>query len=245
MRLEGKIAVITGAAGSLGSALAQRFAAEGCAGLVLTDIAGPALDAMHEWCRSSDVVQAADVRDPAAMDAVIDAAVEQFGRVDVMVNNAGVLAPNGRLHNLDLDQWRRVIDVNLIGVVNGTVSALRAMRPQRAGSIVNTASVAGFTAWSHSGPYCATKAAVIQLTKVTALEYAAEGIRANCVCPGSFRSTMFDGVPDAAIDAIAAKHPLGLGTPEALLGTYVLLASDESLWMTGSAVTVDGGYSVP
>ncbi|MHB1090771.1 MAG: SDR family NAD(P)-dependent oxidoreductase, partial [Ilumatobacteraceae bacterium] len=126
-----------------------------------------------------------------------------------------------------------------------TVAAVNIMRKSNGGVIINTASVSAITAWSHAGPYGASKAAIISITKTTAVEYASDNIRANCVCPGSFESTMFSGVPDAAIQDIARRHPLGLGTPEKLVGTYVHLASDESEWMTGSVVVVDGGYSAP
>jgi 3-oxoacyl-[acyl-carrier protein] reductase len=119
------------------------------------------------------------------------------------------------------------------------------MRRQGAGSIVLTASVAGLTAWSHAAPYCATKAAVIQLAKVAAVEYARDGIRVNCVCPGTFLSTIHEELPAEAIDAIAARHPLGLGTPADLVGAYTYLAGDASRWTTGAALAIDGGYSAP
>ena len=119
------------------------------------------------------------------------------------------------------------------------------MRTQQSGSIVLTASVAGLTAWSHAAPYCATKAAVIQLAKVAAVEYARDGIRVNCVCPGTFLSAIHADLPPEAIDAIAAKHPLGLGTAADLVGAYSYLASDASRWTTGSAIVVDGGYAAP
>ena len=119
------------------------------------------------------------------------------------------------------------------------------MRQQGSGSIVLTASVAGLTAWSHAAPYCATKAAVIQVAKVAAVEYARDGIRVNCVCPGTFLSAIHEGLPAEAIDAIAARHPLGLGAAEDLVGAYAFLASDASRWTTGSALVVDGGYSAP
>ena len=101
------------------------------------------------------------------------------------------------------------------------------------------------TAWSHASPYCATKAAVISLAKVAAVEYARDGIRVNCVCPGTFRSAMHAELPDEALDAIAAKHPLGLGSPDDLVGAYSYLAGDASRWTTGSALVIDGGYSAP
>ena len=119
------------------------------------------------------------------------------------------------------------------------------MRAAGSGSIVLTASVSGMTAWSHAAPYCATKAAVIQLAKVAAVEYARDGIRVNCVCPGTFLSAIHADLPPDALDAIAARHPLGLGSATDLVGAYSYLASDASRWTTGSAIVVDGGYSAP
>jgi len=129
--------------------------------------------------------------------------------------------------------------------VNGIRAAVPVMREQRSGSIVLTASVSGLTAWSHAAPYCATKAAVIQLAKVAAIEYARDGIRVNCVCPGTFLSGIHTELPAAAIEAIAARHPLGLGSASDLVGAYSYLASDASRWTTGSAMVVDGGYAAP
>jgi len=119
------------------------------------------------------------------------------------------------------------------------------MRPQGSGSIILTASVSGMTAWSHAAPYCATKAAVIQLAKVAAVEYARDGIRVNCVCPGTFLSAIHDDLPPEALDAVAARHPLGLGSAADLVGAYSYLAGAGSRWTTGSAIVVDGGYSAP
>jgi 3-oxoacyl-[acyl-carrier protein] reductase len=101
------------------------------------------------------------------------------------------------------------------------------------------------TAWSHAAPYCATKAAVIQLAKVAAVEYARDGIRVNCVCPGTFLSAIHDGLPAVALDAVAERHPLGLGSASDLVGAYSYLAGESSRWTTGSAMVVDGGYAAP
>jgi 3-oxoacyl-[acyl-carrier protein] reductase len=176
---------------------------------------------------------------------VVAHAVKQFGALDVLVSNAGVLAPNGRIHNLTTDDWDRCYRINLLGAVNGIRAAVPVMREQRSGSIILTASVAGMTAWSHAAPYCATKAAVISLAKVAAVEYARDGIRVNCVCPGTFLSSIHEGLPQEAIDAMAARHPLGLGSPADLVGMYSYLAGDASRWTTGTAMVVDGGYSAP
>jgi 3-oxoacyl-[acyl-carrier protein] reductase len=187
----------------------------------------------------------ADVSEFTDIEAVVTRAVERFGRLDVMIGNAGVLSSNGRIHNLGTEEWERAFRINLLGAVNGIRAAVTVMRPQRSGSIVLTASVSGLTAWSHAAPYCATKAAVIQLAKVAAIEYARDGIRVNCVCPGTFRSAIHDDLPSDALDAIAARHPLGLGSATDLAGAYSYLAGDSSRWTTGSAIVVDGGYSAP
>ena len=187
----------------------------------------------------------ADVSDLAAVEVVVARAVSSFGRLDVLVSNAGVLSTNGRIHNLATEEWERAFRINVLGAVNGVRAAVAVMRPQKSGSIVLTASVAGLTAWSHAAPYCATKAAVIQLAKVAAVEYASDGIRVNCVCPGTFLSAIHDDLPPGALDAVAARHPLGLGSAADLAGAYSYLASDASRWTTGSAMVVDGGYAAP
>jgi 3-oxoacyl-[acyl-carrier protein] reductase len=247
-----RVVVITGAGGALGAAVSNRLAAEPDTALVLSDLSEESLAATLAGLDHDDRDAAgrtasllADVSDPAQVDAVVQLAVERFGRLDVLISNAGVLSPNGRIHNLTTEDWERAFRINVLGAVNGIRAAVGAMRPQGSGSIVLTASVSGLTAWSHAAPYCATKAAVIQLAKVAAVEYARDGIRVNCVCPGTFRSAIHDGLPDAALDAIAARHPLGLGSPGDVAGVYSYLASADSRWTTGAALVVDGGYSAP
>lgn len=240
--------VITGAGGALGTAVAARLVADGGTDVVLSDVQPEALDAVVAALPPTSgavVTQLADVGDADQVAAVVDRAVGELGRVDVLVSNAGVLAPNGRIHNLSTADWDRVWRVNVLGAVHGISAVVPVMRGQGGGSIVVTASVAGLTAWSHAAPYCATKAALIQLVKVAAVEYARDGIRVNCVCPGTFVSAIHHGLPQQAIDAMAARHPLGLGRPEDLVGAYAYLASDASRWTTGSALVVDGGYSAP
>ncbi len=243
-----RVIAITGAGGSLGAAISQQLAGEPATDLVLSDVSGPSLEATVAGVSATDGALdtvLADVSDFAAVEAVVARAVERHGRLDVLISNAGVLAANGRIHNLETEDWERSFRINVLGAVNGIKAAVAVMRPQGSGSIVLTASVAGMTAWSHSAPYCATKAAVIQLAKVAAVEYAREGIRVNCVCPGTFRSAIHDGLPPEALDPIAARHPLGLGAAADLVGAYSYLASDASRWTTGSAMVVDGGYSAP
>lgn len=237
-----------GAGGALGTALSSRFAGEPGTDVVLSDVSEQSLAASVAALplRRGDVdTVLADVSDFEQVAAVVDRAVERFGRLDVLISNAGVLSPNGRIHNLSVDDWDRAFRVNVLGAVNGIRAAVGVMRPQGSGSIVLTASVSGLTAWSHAAPYCVTKAGVIQLAKVAAVEYARDGIRVNCVCPGTFQSGIHAELPQAAIDTIASRHPLGLGTPADLVGAYSYLAGDESRWTTGAALVVDGGYSAP
>lgn len=243
-----RVVAITGAGGTLGTALSRRFAGEPDTDVVLSDVSDEMLAASVASlpdARGAVETLRADVSVLADVEAVVARAVDRFGHLDVLVSNAGVLAPNGRIHNLSTDDWERSFRVNVLGAVNGITAAVEVMRLQKSGSIVLTASVAGITAWSHAAPYCATKAAVIQLAKVAAVEYARDGIRVNCVCPGTFLSGIHDGLPQEAIDAIAARHPLGLGAADDLLGAYSYLAGDDSRWTTGAAIVVDGGYAAP
>jgi len=239
-----RVIAITGAGGALGAAISHRLAGEPDTDLVVSDLSESSLAATVDGLGAVETVLA-DVSDLAQVEAVVARATERFGRLDVLVQNAGVLSPNGRIHNLATEDWERAFRVNVLGAVNAIRAAVAVMRPQRSGSIVLTASVAGLTAWSHAAPYCATKAAVIQLAKVAAVEYARDGIRVNCVCPGTFRSAIHDDLPPEALDAIAARHPLGLGAASDLAGVYSYLAGDASRWTTGSALVVDGGYSAP
>jgi NAD(P)-dependent dehydrogenase (short-subunit alcohol dehydrogenase family) len=252
-----RVIVILGAGGTLGTALSRHLAAEPDTDLVLSDLSEDALRQVSDGIAAGSgagsagdvagevaTVQA-DISDFAAVENVVRHATDRFGRLDVLISNAGVLSPNGRIHNLTTADWERAYRVNVLGPVNGIRAAVPVMRAQRSGSVILTASVAGLTAWSHSGPYCVTKAGVIELAKVAAVEYARDGIRVNCVCPGTFLSGMHADLPATAVDAIAAKHPLGLGAADDLVGAYSYLASDASRWTTGSAIVVDGGYAAP
>lgn len=243
-----RVVAITGAGGALGAAISQRMAGDAANDLVLSDVSESSLAATVDQVGDAGARLAtilADVSDVAQVEAVVALAVERYGRLDVLISNAGVLSPNGRIHNLATEDWERAFRINVLGAVNGIRAAVAVMRPQKSGSIILTASVSGLTAWSHAAPYCATKAAVIQLAKVAAVEYARDGIRVNCVCPGTFRSAIHTGLPEGALDAIAARHPLGLGSAADLAGAYSYLASDDSRWTTGSALVIDGGYSAP
>jgi meso-butanediol dehydrogenase / (S,S)-butanediol dehydrogenase / diacetyl reductase len=243
-----RVIAILGAGGTLGTAISCQLAGEPRTDLVLSDLNEDALRAtVAALPGGSGQVETmpADVSDFAQVEAVVKRAVDSFGRLDVLVSNAGVLSPNGRIHNLAAADWERAFRVNVLGPVNGIRAAVPVMRAQQSGSIILTASVAGMTAWTHSSPYCVTKAGVIHLAKVAAVEYARDSIRVNCVCPGTFLSAMHADLPAEAVTAIGAKHPLGLGAATDLVGAYSYLASDAARWTTGSAIVVDGGYAAP
>ena len=244
-----RVIVILGAGGTLGTAISRQLAGEPGTDLVLSDLSEAALRETVAGLPADGGGQVeampADVSDFAQVEGVVKRAVDRFGQLDVLISNAGILSPNGRIHNLDTADWERAFRVNVLGPVNGIRAAVAVMRPRKSGSIILTASVAGMTAWSHSSPYCVTKAGVIELAKVAAVEYARDGIRVNCVCPGTFLSAMHEGLPAEAIEAIGAKHPLGLGSAADLVGAYSYLAGEGSRWTTGSAIVVDGGYAAP
>jgi 3-oxoacyl-[acyl-carrier protein] reductase len=245
---EQRVIAILGAGGTLGEAIARQLAGESRTALIVSDVSAPAVQATIDGLPDNGApVEAvlADVSDFQQVEGVVARALECFGHLDVLVSNAGVLAPNGRIHNLSEKDWERTFQINVMGSVNAIRAAVPAMRQRGSGSIILTASVAGLTAWSHASPYCVTKAAVIHLAKVAALEYARDGIRVNSVCPGTFLSAIHADLPPEAIEAMAAKHPLGLGSPAELVGAYSYLAGDASRWTTGSAMVVDGGYSAP
>jgi len=243
-----RVVAILGAGGALGSAISARLASEPSTDVVLSDLRREALErtvaAVTESTGGVETVLA-DVGELEQVEAVVDHAVERFGRLDVLISNAGVLSPNGRIHHLSTEDWERAFRTNVMGSVNAVRAAVGVMRPQGGGSIVLTASVSGLTAWSHAAPYCVTKAGVVHLAKVAALEYARDRIRVNCVCPGTFRSAIHDDLPPEALDHIAARHPLGLGTADDVVGAYSYLAGEGSAWTTGAALVVDGGYAAP
>jgi NAD(P)-dependent dehydrogenase (short-subunit alcohol dehydrogenase family) len=251
-RLDGKVAVVTGGAHGIGRASAKAFAAEG-ARVAIGDVDEPDGKACAE-----EIVDAAGdavfVRtDVTSMDdvrALVGAAVERWGRLDVMFNNVGV-AISGSAGEMSEDEWRRVIDVNLTGVWRGMRVAIPIMLEAGGGSIVNSSSVqghVGFLGWSG---YAASKGGVDALTRQAAVEYASRGIRVNSIVPGTILTEMNERIlhevddPDALQAEWKAMHPIGrLGTPEEVAAVVVFLASDESSFVTGESLRVDGGMVV-
>ena len=241
-RLEGKVAIVTGAASGIGRATAETFAAEGAC-VVASDVA-PMAEGGTEWLTVRH-----DVADESHWVAVFAAAQARFGMVDILVNNAGISAAVPvPVSEVTLDDWRRVLSVNLDGTFLGMKHAMGAMA-ERGGAIVNVASVHGFVAAPNTAAYSASKGGVTMLTKVGAIEGARLPfpIRVNSVHPGYVETALvaarFAQRPDRR-HQVEQATPLGrLATPKEVAAAILYLASDEAAYVTGSALTVDGGYT--
>ncbi|HZQ36047.1 MAG TPA: SDR family NAD(P)-dependent oxidoreductase [Dehalococcoidia bacterium] len=247
-RLDGKIAVITGAGSGMGRATARLFAAEG-AKLVLADVnaAGGEETAAGISAEGGEAIfQRTDVSDERAVQALIDRAVTTHGRLDVLFNNAGIEGPSARLTEQSLDEFQRVIAVNLTGVFLGMKYALPVMAQQNGGSVISTASVAGLVGWHGAAAYSASKAGVVNLTRTAALENARYNVRVNCICPGVINTAMVEritGGTEAARERLRRMQPLPrVGEAEDVARMALFLASDEATFVTGAAMVVDGGY---
>ena len=247
--LDGKRAIVTGAAGGIGHATAALMVQEG-ARVVLADVdADGAAAAAAELGATS---AACDVADPRAVERLFDAAEERLGGlVDVVVNNAGIEIDKDVLATSE-EEWRRTIDVNLSGVFHGSRELVRrALAAGRPGAIVNTASVNGFYADAGIPAYCASKGAVIALTRAVATDHGRAGIRANCICPGWVDTGLATRYLDAQPDPDEARrragelHALGrVGRADEIAQVAVFLASDDASFITGSAFVVDGGMTI-
>lgn len=245
-RLEGKVAIVTGAARGIGRAIALRFAQEGAA-VVVNFVAhreeAESLVRTIEGEGGRAVAVQANVASRAEASALVDVALERFGRVDVLVNNAGINRPT-ETEGITDELFDELIGVNVRGLLYCAQAVVPTMRDRRAGKIVNISSVAGFgTALPATTPYAATKAAIISLTKRLALELGPHGITVNAVCPGFIRTDATTGPGDERVfEAMAARAMLGrIGEPEDVAGAALFLASDESAFVTAQALTVDGG----
>ena len=245
--LRGKVAIVTGGASGIGRAAVELFASEAAVVIAadIRDEAGQQLaDEIGARGGTCTYIHT-DVSSESEMAAVTEFALAQFGRLDVMFNNAGIEGEQAPIADATLENWERVIDVNLKSVFLGSKYAVKAMLRTGSGSIVNNASVAGLVGFEGISPYCASKGGIIQLTRAVALEYAKHGIRANCLCPGVIETPMierFTGGDSAARAGLAGMEPMGrLGQPSEVAELALFLASDRSSFITGAIVPVDGG----
>ncbi|MFZ2189043.1 MAG: glucose 1-dehydrogenase [Candidatus Moraniibacteriota bacterium] len=240
MRLENKVAIVTGASSGIGKAIVKMYLSEG-AKVVFSDV-NPYPDEMGE----NGIFVKADSSKKEDIKKLIDVAVEKFGQLDIMVNNAGV-GLVGEIATMSDEVWEKVIAVNLSGVFYGIREAGSSMKKKNIqGSIINMASILGQVGFKTAGAYCASKGGVNQLTRTAALEMAADGIRVNSIAPGFIKTQMTKGMQDdaGANVAISLATPLGhMGEPEDIAYAAVYLASDESKFVTGSILYVDGGWT--
>jgi NAD(P)-dependent dehydrogenase (short-subunit alcohol dehydrogenase family) len=251
-RLRGKVAVVTGGANGLGAAIAHRMCDEGAAVAVLDrDPRGQEIAEKLAAGGASAVFVQADVTDEGAVAAAFDSVAAQLGRLDVLVNNAGVEGTNLPTDQLPLAEWERVMGVNCTAVFLCTKHAIRHLRLAGGGSIVNISSIYGIVGGADIPPYHASKGAVRVMSKNDALTYAPDGIRVNSIHPGFIFTDMVNRYVDeagmdrgAARTALDALHPLGgTGIPDDIAWGAVYLASDEARWVTGSELVIDGGYT--
>jgi NAD(P)-dependent dehydrogenase (short-subunit alcohol dehydrogenase family) len=241
-RLAGKVAVITGAGSGMGAAFAKKYVAEG-AKVIAADISGNENAVAKDLGPSCFPVHA-DVSKSADVQSMLNAAVTKFGRLDILCNNAGIdgaMALTGEYKEEDYDQ---IWSINGRGVFLGMRYAIPLMLKTGGGSIVNTASMASVVAFPQMVAYCAAKGAVLMMTKTTAVEYAAKGIRVNAICPGVIRTGITIHMPKEYIDAVAKVTPMGrIADPAEVADLAVFLGSDESSFITGTSILIDGGYT--
>jgi 2-keto-3-deoxy-L-fuconate dehydrogenase len=249
-RLGGRTAVVTGAARGIGRAIVERFLDEGASVLMTQRSIAAGEEAYAELAREHPgrvAFHAADIRDPASVAGLMDAAVKRFGALDILCNNAGIGLLRS-VHETSDEEYELVMDTNVRGVFLACRHAIPRMLERGRGSIVNIGSVAGSVGFERDGAYCASKGAVLALTRQMALDYSSRGIRVNCVCPGFVETVMMRRFIDSHEDPapvrerIVAMHPIGrVGRPEEVAGAAAFLASDDASFVTGTSLPVDGG----
>lgn len=234
-RLTDKVAIVTGAGRGIGRAIAERFHREGAIVIATSQ------SREHAFAPGIEYVQH-DVADERGWSSIVGGALERHGRVDVLVNNAGIIAYEP-LHELSLADWQRVVDVNQTGVFLGMREVVPSMLERGAGSIINVSSIWGNAAVAGAHAYHATKGAVRTMSKNAAITYATTGIRVNSLHPGFIATPLTDAQDPGVNEFVVSMTPMGrAGLPDEIAAGALFLASDESSFMTGAELVIDGGY---
>lgn len=245
MELKGKVALITGAASGIGESTALLFAKEG-ARLVLTDIneeKGKALMKKINSNSGESVFVKADTSVPKDSEKSVEKAIDEYGRLDIAVNNAGIGGLQALVGEYEIEGWQQVININLSGVFYGMKYQIPAMLKSGGGSVINVASILGTVGYAQSCAYVAAKHGVVGLTKTAAIEYSAKGIRVNSVGPAFIKTPLIEGLDKENLGKLVEKHPIGrLGEPEEVAQLFLWLAGDRASFATGSYYPIDGGY---
>lgn len=242
MRLKDKVAIITGGASGIGLAAVKRFLEEG-AKVIIADYNKETGEKQTVALKEKDAVEFihTDVSDRTSVQTLVDKTIALFGRIDILINNAGILA-DATLVNMTEEQFDHVIDINLKGVFNCTQAVVPTMLEQGSGKIINTSSVSGVYGNYGQTNYAATKAGVVGMTKTWAKEFGGKGINVNAVAPGFIITDMVKSMPDNVIEKMKQSISLNsLGDPEDVANAYLFLASDEAKYVHGHVLHVDGG----
>lgn len=241
-KLAGKVALVTGGSRGIGAAIVRRFCDEGAKTFFTYKSSAEEAKTLAKACGAEAI--ACDARDGAAAEAAVEAVIEKGGRLDVLVNNAGVIR-DGLFLMMGEDEWKEVLDTNLGGAFHFSKAAARQMLGQRSGRIVNISSIVGELGGVGQANYAASKGALNAFTKSLAAEFASKGVTVNAVAPGMVNTQMSEAVRSAFGDKIKEKIPVGsFAEPEEIAAAVAFLAADEARYITGQIITVDGGISL-